>query len=96
MTLTIEPMLNEKGSAVRVLADQWTVITADGGWSAQWEHTVLVTDTGCEVLTVRQGEQAPDTVPMSLPRHNVSFAELQRVRRELIAGEHDGDGGQSG
>lgn len=51
MTFTIEPMLNERGHKTRVLADGWTAVTRDGGYSAQWEHTLLVTDTGVEVLT---------------------------------------------
>lgn len=52
MALTIEPMVNLGGSAVRVLDDGWTVVTEDGRLSAQFEHTVLVTRDGCEVLTV--------------------------------------------
>jgi methionyl aminopeptidase len=52
MCLTVEPMLNEGGAAGRVCADDWTVVTADGGWSAQFEHTICVTEDGVEVLTV--------------------------------------------
>jgi len=51
MVLTIEPMLNLGGSSIKVLDDGWTVVTADGRWSAQFEHTVLVTATGFELLT---------------------------------------------
>jgi methionyl aminopeptidase len=51
MVLTVEPMINLGGEAVRVLPDGWTVVTVDGRWSAQFEHTVLVTATGTEVLT---------------------------------------------
>ena len=53
MTFTIEPMINQ-GTHQTVLSpiDQWTVRTADGKLSAQWEHTVLVTETGFEVLTI--------------------------------------------
>jgi methionyl aminopeptidase len=51
MAITIEPMVNLGGAAVRTLADGWTVVTADGSLSAQFEHTVLVTRDGCEVLT---------------------------------------------
>ena len=51
MTLAIEPMINFGGSAVRVLEDRWTVVTADGKPSAHFEHTVLVTDGAPEVLT---------------------------------------------
>lgn len=51
MAFTIEPMLNEGSPEVVLLDDGWTVVTEDGRLSAQFEHTVLVTDTGCEVLT---------------------------------------------
>jgi methionyl aminopeptidase len=51
MTFTIEPMVNLGGADVRVLEDEWTVVTADRSLSAQFEHTILVTHGGCEVLT---------------------------------------------
>jgi methionyl aminopeptidase len=51
MVLAIEPMLNQRGNAVRVLADQWTAVTADGGYSAHFEHMVAVTSNGPDVLT---------------------------------------------
>lgn len=51
MTFTIEPMLNQGSPEVRILPDGWTVVTVDGGLSAQFEHTVRVTRQGCEVLT---------------------------------------------
>lgn len=51
MVLAIEPMINVGTSDVRVLDDDWTVVTMDGSLSAHFEHTVLVTDSGCEVLT---------------------------------------------
>jgi methionyl aminopeptidase len=51
MALTIEPMINLGGAEVALLADEWTVVTVDGSLSAQFEHTVLVTSDGCEVLT---------------------------------------------
>lgn len=53
MAFTIEPMVNLGGPGVRELADHWTVVTDDGTLSAQFEHTVLVTRDGCEVLTAR-------------------------------------------
>lgn len=56
MTFTIEPMLNAGGKEVRLLPDNWTVVTKDHSLSAQWEHTVLVTKSGYEVLTLRDGE----------------------------------------
>ncbi len=51
MVLAIEPMINEKGHECRVLADGWTVVTADGGLSAQFEHTVAITAQGPRILT---------------------------------------------
>ena len=52
MTFTVEPMLNAGKKETRVQADNWTVVTSDGSLSAQWEHTVLVTETGYEILTL--------------------------------------------
>lgn len=51
MAITIEPMINLGRADVRILDDGWTVVTADGSLSAQFEHTVIVTRTGCEVTT---------------------------------------------
>lgn len=51
MTFTIEPMINEKSFEAKFLDDGWTVKTLDGGLSAQWEHTILVTETGAEIIT---------------------------------------------
>lgn len=56
MTFTIEPMVNAGKRHVRLLPDQWTVVTKDHSLSAQWEHTILVTDDGFEVLTKRPEE----------------------------------------
>lgn len=56
MTFTIEPMINMGKKDIRILGDDWTVITKDRKLSAQWEHTILVTETGYEVLTLRQDE----------------------------------------
>jgi methionyl aminopeptidase len=56
MTFTIEPMVNAGKRHVRLLPDQWTVVTKDHSLSAQWEHTILVTDDGYEVLTQRPDE----------------------------------------
>ena len=53
MTLAIEPILNEGTKLTRTLKDRWTVVTLDRSLSAQWEHTVLVTDDGYEILTDR-------------------------------------------
>lgn len=59
MTFTIEPMINAGKAAVRLLPDQWTVVTKDHKLTAQWEHTILVTETGYEILTLR----SDDTIP---------------------------------
>lgn len=56
MTFTIEPMLNTGRPDVHMLADAWTVVPKDHSLSAQWEHTVLVTSTGGEILTLRSSE----------------------------------------
>jgi len=56
MTFTIEPMINAGKRYVRQLSDGWTVVTKDRSLSAQWEHTILVTDDGFEVLTLRAGD----------------------------------------
>jgi methionyl aminopeptidase len=53
MTFTIEPMINLGTWEVKVLADEWTAVTLDGRLSAQFEHTVLVTEHGAEILTAR-------------------------------------------
>lgn len=56
MTFTIEPMINAGKRHVRQLPDGWTVVTKDRSLSAQWEHTILVTETGHDILTLRQDE----------------------------------------
>jgi len=53
MTLAVEPILNAGGKACRTLRDGWTVVTVDHSLSAQWEHTVVVTRDGCDILTDR-------------------------------------------
>jgi len=59
MVFTIEPMINAGKAGIRQLADGWTVVTKDHSLSAQWEHTVLVSDTGFEVLTLSNGSPQP-------------------------------------
>lgn len=58
MVFTIEPMINQGKAPVKLLGDNWTVVTKDRKLSAQWEHTLTVTDTGYEIFTLRQGETA--------------------------------------
>jgi len=57
MTFTIEPMINQGSQKVKIKNDGWTVVTKDKKLSAQWEHTILVTETGFEVLTLRDEEK---------------------------------------
>jgi methionyl aminopeptidase len=59
MTFTIEPMINAGKRDIREMGDGWTIVTKDRSLSAQWEHTVLVTPTGYEVLTVSAGTPPP-------------------------------------
>jgi len=56
MILTIEPMINQGKRHIKVLKDGWTAVTKDRSLSAQWEHTILVTENSYEVLTLRQEE----------------------------------------
>jgi len=56
MIFTIEPMINQGKAACKILGDQWTVVTKDRKASAQWEHTILITNDGSEVLTKRKEE----------------------------------------
>ncbi len=70
MTFTIEPMINAGDWRVEVLSDGWTAVTRDRSLSAQFEHTVLVTDTGVEVLTLSERERAelaaePQAIPLT-------------------------------
>ncbi len=59
MTFTIEPMINAGRREIREMADGWTIVTRDHSLSAQWEHTLLVTETGFELLTVSEGTPLP-------------------------------------
>jgi methionyl aminopeptidase len=56
MVLAIEPMVNAGKAGVKVLGDGWTAVTKDGSLSAHFEHTVVVTDEGCEILTLLPSE----------------------------------------
>ncbi|SEA94069.1 type I methionyl aminopeptidase [Alkalimonas amylolytica] len=56
MCLTIEPMINAGARHSKLLKDDWTVVTKDRSLSAQYEHTILVTETGCEILTLRSDD----------------------------------------
>jgi len=65
MIFTIEPMVNAGRPGIRCLADGWTIVTADHSLSAQWEHTVLVTADGYEVLTTSADTPPPPPVTAS-------------------------------
>ena len=67
MTFTIEPMINLGKCHTRLLPDNWTVITKDRKLSAQWEHTLLVTEHGVEILTLRDEERTENIVPQYMP-----------------------------
>jgi methionyl aminopeptidase len=63
MVFTIEPMINEGTWEVEVLADKWTAVTIDSKLSAQFEHTIAVTESGVEILTLREQEAHLRFVP---------------------------------
>ena len=70
MTFTVEPMINAGKRDIRQLNDGWTIVTADHSLSAQWEHTVLVTAQGYEILTLSAGTPAtPAFVAQRAPQH---------------------------
>lgn len=58
MTFTIEPMINAGKRYIKILPDQWTAVTKDHKMSAQWEHTLMVTEDGCEIFTLRAEEKS--------------------------------------
>jgi len=70
MTFTVEPMINAGKRDIRQLADGWTIVTADHSLSAQWEHTVLVTPEGFEVLTLSAGSPPPPAFVGRLAAHH--------------------------
>jgi methionyl aminopeptidase len=75
MTITIEPMLNIGRKEIKELGDGWTIVTKDRSLSAQWEHTVLVTATGYEVLTLSANSPAiPEFVRPAAPAVQLSVA----------------------
>lgn len=72
MIFTIEPMVNAGRREVKELGDGWTIVTRDHSLSAQWEHTVLVTDHGYEVLTQSAGSPAPPALGAAPPVNRAS------------------------
>jgi methionyl aminopeptidase len=73
MTFTVEPMINAGRRDIKELADGWTIVTKDHSLSAQWEHTVLVTEHGYEILTVSAGMPPPPPF-VTAPRMAASLA----------------------
>lgn len=75
MVFTIEPMVNAGKREIREMTDGWTIVTKDRSLSAQWEHTVLVTETGFEILTLSAGSPPPpafvtgQAAPQTVPAH---------------------------
>lgn len=65
MTFTIEPMLNAGDFRIRTMKDGWTVKTKDRSLSAQYEHTIVVTEDGCEILTLRSDDTIPRVISHS-------------------------------
>ncbi|MGV3346780.1 type I methionyl aminopeptidase [Enterobacteriaceae bacterium LUAb1] len=59
MAFTVEPMVNAGNYRIRMMKDGWTVKTKDRSLSAQYEHTIVVTDSGCEIMTLRKDETLP-------------------------------------
>ncbi len=77
MTITIEPMLNLGRKEIKEMGDGWTIVTKDRSLSAQWEHMVLVTETGYEVLTLSAGSPPiPAFVPVATPASTPSPASV--------------------
>ena len=80
MTFTIEPMINAGRKEIKdgPEKDGWTIVTKDHSLSAQWEHTVLVTETGYEVLTLSAGSPpTPAFVPVQIPVQTLAQGALQ-------------------
>ncbi|WP_207955859.1 type I methionyl aminopeptidase [Rubrobacter marinus] len=83
MTFTLEPMVNEGTPEIELLRDGWTVVTGDGKLSAQYEHTIAVTKTGCEILTpwhLRMDETAEPVAPSA---SRTPVAEVQPPERSV-------------
>jgi len=74
MIFTIEPMINAGRREIRELADGWTIVTKDHSLSAQWEHTVVVTSSGVEVLTMSAGAAPPPTIALGRMKASPNLA----------------------
>ncbi len=69
MVFTIEPMINAGKHHTKILNDGWTAVTKDRSLSAQWEHTIAVTETGFEILTLREEEREQGITETMIPTH---------------------------
>jgi methionyl aminopeptidase len=67
MVFTIEPMINAGKRDIKETGDGWTIVTRDRSLSAQWEHTIVVTETGYEVMTVSAGSPAVPAFVNAVP-----------------------------
>ena len=82
MCFTVEPMVNAGKRFIKLLPDGWTVVTKDRSLSAQWEHTVLVTDQGHEILTLR-AEERTDESNAAVPADQ--RADQRKAERDIVA-----------
>jgi methionyl aminopeptidase len=85
MIFTVEPMINAGRREIREMVDGWTIKTRDRSLSAQWEHTVLVTETGYDVLTVSAGSPAPAfglpvAGPTTANEHSLALADATGIK----------------
>ncbi|MEO6362924.1 MAG: type I methionyl aminopeptidase [Caldimonas sp.] len=76
MMFTIEPMINAGKREIREAGDGWTIVTRDRSLSAQWEHTVLVTDTGWEVMTLSAGSPPPPAFALAASASSTAGAQV--------------------
>ena len=84
MFFTIEPMINLGGAAVKVLSDGWTAVTRDRSLTAQFEHTVGVTETGCEIFTLSPGRaRQAAAADMSDPEAEHYHGHRERLRNRF-------------
>ena len=92
MMFTIEPMINAGRREIREMGDGWTIVTKDRSLSAQWEHTVLVTETGYEVMTLSAGSPPP---PAFVDRRERAVARAAADRRPRVLRRAGANGAQS-
>jgi methionyl aminopeptidase len=92
-TFTIEPMLTLGNPRERFWADEWTAVTADGSWSAQFEHTLLIVPGGVEVLTMAEGTPAVEGLPAP---EEMAAAAAQHAAAQAAAPRRAGSGAQGG